>query len=182
MTDVVKSIIKSNHIFNNIVVASKPYIIKVSPKSDIAIIWLDIWDVQSNSNARGLINRCLNVGSHITTIQCVNMNLGVPQCKNYWKWDHTTFSCRAQESKCVKCNGSHKTEHYQQFAWCCKTNFKINLLRLKTKQNEPCFYTFKCLNYKDDYQADSNLCPFWKHQFNRKWYSKKYQKLQDIRR
>jgi len=85
LTDVVKSIIKSNHIFNNIVVASKPYIIKVSPKSDIAIIWLDIWDVQSNSNARGLINRCLNVGSHITTIQCVNMNLGVPQCKNCWK-------------------------------------------------------------------------------------------------
>jgi len=36
------TIIKSNHIFNNIVVVSKPYIIKVSPKSDIAIIWLDI--------------------------------------------------------------------------------------------------------------------------------------------
>ena len=41
-TDVVKSIIKSNHIFNNIVVVSKSYIIKVLPKSDIAIIWLDI--------------------------------------------------------------------------------------------------------------------------------------------
>lgn len=36
--DIVKEIIKSNHIFNNIVVASKPCIIKVSPKLDMAII------------------------------------------------------------------------------------------------------------------------------------------------
>ena len=41
-TDVVKTIISNNHIFNNIMVVSKPNIIKVLPKSDIAIIWLDI--------------------------------------------------------------------------------------------------------------------------------------------
>jgi len=67
-TDVVESIIKSNYIFNNIVVASKPYIIKVSPNSDMAIIWLDIWDVQSGNNNKELINRCFNIGSYITTI------------------------------------------------------------------------------------------------------------------
>jgi len=33
--DIVEEIIKINHIFNNIAVASRPYIIKVSPKSDI---------------------------------------------------------------------------------------------------------------------------------------------------
>jgi len=33
--DIVEEIIKINHIFNNITVASRPYIIKVSPKSDI---------------------------------------------------------------------------------------------------------------------------------------------------
>ena len=68
LPDVVESIIKNNHIFNYIIVISKPYIIKVSPKSDIAIIWLDIQDVQSNSKAKGLINRCFNIGSHIATI------------------------------------------------------------------------------------------------------------------
>jgi len=38
----VENIIKNNHIFKNIVLVLKPHIIKVSPKSDMAIIWLDI--------------------------------------------------------------------------------------------------------------------------------------------
>jgi len=68
LVDVVKSIIKSNYIFNNIVIVLRLCIIKVSPKSDMMIIWLDIWNVQSSSNARDLINRCFNVGSYITMI------------------------------------------------------------------------------------------------------------------
>ena len=39
---VVKDIIKKNYIFNNIALASRPHIIKVFPKLDIAIIWIDI--------------------------------------------------------------------------------------------------------------------------------------------
>ena len=38
----VKTIIKQNHIFNNVTLASKLRVIKVSPKSDIAIVWIDI--------------------------------------------------------------------------------------------------------------------------------------------
>jgi len=34
----VENIIKQNHIFNNVTLASKPRVIKVSPKSDMAII------------------------------------------------------------------------------------------------------------------------------------------------
>ena len=41
-SNVIKDIIKKNHIFNNIVLASKPCIIKVFPKLDIAIVWSDI--------------------------------------------------------------------------------------------------------------------------------------------
>ena len=36
--------LKNNHLFNNIVLASKPHIIKVSLKSDMTIIWIDIWN------------------------------------------------------------------------------------------------------------------------------------------
>jgi len=53
LADVVESIIRSNYIFNNITIASKLCIIKVSPKSDMSITWLNIWDVQSSSKARG---------------------------------------------------------------------------------------------------------------------------------
>jgi len=92
--DVVKTIIKNNHIFNNIAIASRPRIIKVSPRSDITIIWLDIWDSQSGSKMKGLINKYFNIRNYIVTIQETNMNLGVPQCKNCWKWEHTTFLYR----------------------------------------------------------------------------------------
>jgi len=79
-SSVVEDIIKKNHIFNNVVLASKPWIIKVFPKSNIAIIWVDIWDIQSSSKAKGLINRCFNIRSYITIIRGANMNPSVPQC------------------------------------------------------------------------------------------------------
>ena len=48
----IKKILKSNHIFNNIVLASRPRVIKISPKSDMVIIWINIWDTQNRSNAK----------------------------------------------------------------------------------------------------------------------------------
>ena len=48
----------------------------------MAIVWLDIWDVQSGSKAKGLINRCFNIRKYIATIRDMNMNSGMPQCKN----------------------------------------------------------------------------------------------------
>jgi len=77
-SSVVKIILKNNYIFNNILLASKPYIVKVSLKSDMVIVWLDIWNVQSSSKAKGLINRCFNIGNYIMTIQGANMNSEVP--------------------------------------------------------------------------------------------------------
>ena len=121
----IKLILKQNHIFDNISLASKPRVIKVSLRSDMSIVWIDIWDVQSRSNAKMLINRCFNVERYIATIQGANMNLGIPQCKNCWKWGHATFLCRIQGSKCIKCNGLHKSEHHRKFGWCCKANDKI---------------------------------------------------------
>ena len=38
----IETILKQNHIFNNISLASKLRIIKVSPKSDMSIVWIDI--------------------------------------------------------------------------------------------------------------------------------------------
>ena len=67
-------IIKFTHIFNNIHIISKLYVIKISPKSDMTIIWVNIWDSQSGILARTLINQCFNVGSYIIIIQGANMN------------------------------------------------------------------------------------------------------------
>ena len=81
----VETILKQNHIFDNISLASRPRVIKASPKSDMAIVWIDVWNVQSGKNAKMLINRCFNIGNYIATIREANMNPGVPQCKNCWK-------------------------------------------------------------------------------------------------
>jgi len=128
-----------------------------------------------------LINRCFNVGQYIVTIRGANMNPGVLQYKNCWKWGHTTFLYRVQESKCIKCNGPHKSENHHEFGWCCKANDKINPLRLEMKKGDPCPHTFKCSNCQGDHQADSNQCPFWRHRFNREWHQRKYTKIHENR-
>ena len=143
----------------------------------MSIVWIDIWDVQSRTNTKMLINRCFNIGKYIATIWGANMNPGVPQCKNCWKWGHATFSCRIQGSKCIRCNGPHKSENHREFGWYCKPNNKINPLRLEMKKGKPCPHAFKCLNYHGDHQADSNVCSFWHHCFNRKWQIKKYSEI-----
>jgi len=78
MSNDIEMFLKQNHIFDNISLASKPRVIKVSPKSNMLIVWIDIWDVQSGSNAKMLINRCFNVGSYITTTWGANMNPSIP--------------------------------------------------------------------------------------------------------
>ena len=146
---------------------SKPQVIKLLPKSDIAIVQLDIWNIQSKSKAKCLINKCFNIESFIVTIQRANIKFSIFQYKNCQKQGYINFAYQFQGSQCIKCNNSYKTKYYCYFAWYCKVNFKINLLYLETKQSEPYSYTFKCLNYKDDYQADSNSCLFWKYFFNK---------------
>jgi len=150
----VELVIKQNQIFNNITLISKPKVIKVSPKSDMTIIWVNIWDSQSGVKAKDLINRCFNVGRYIVTIRAANANPGILQCKNCWRWGHSTFSCRIQGSKCVKCNGPHKLKNHCKFSWCCKANEKTNPLRLKTKKGKSYLHLFKCSNCRDEHQAD----------------------------
>ena len=64
----IETILKQNQILDNVNLASRLRVIKVSPKSDMSIVWIDIWDVQSGSKAKMLINKCFNVGRYIATI------------------------------------------------------------------------------------------------------------------
>ena len=173
--------IKHLELFKCANLAAKPRVIKASPKSDMAIIWFGIWDSQNGSKAKLLINHSFNFGRHITTIRATNMNPGVPQCHNCWKWGHSTFSCRIHGSRCQKYHSLHKLEHHRDLAWCCKANFKLNSPRLETAKGEPCPHNFKCINCKGKHMADDNKCPFWKHRFNCKWHSKKAQEARETR-
>jgi len=81
-TSDVEIVLKQNQIFDDIKLASRPRVIKVSSKSDMLIVWLDIWNYQSRNKAKCLINWCFNFGRYIATIRGANMNPGVFQCKN----------------------------------------------------------------------------------------------------
>ena len=77
MLNIIKRIIKSTHIFDDMVLAFHLQVIKVSPKSDIAIIWVDTCDLQNGIKAKCLINKCFNVSCHIMTVRRTKMNSGV---------------------------------------------------------------------------------------------------------
>ena len=81
-SSVMELIIKSIHVFDNIKITLKPQVVKVSLKSDMAIVWTNIWNSQSSSVAKPLINYCFNISSFIATICGANMNPDVLQCKN----------------------------------------------------------------------------------------------------
>ena len=74
----VTNFMKHINLFENISLATKPRIIKASPKSDMAIIWFDIWDTQNGSKAKSLINHSFNLGRHIATVRATNMNPSIP--------------------------------------------------------------------------------------------------------
>ena len=42
--DFIKGVLKESHLFKDIILASKPCIIKASSKLDMAVVWIDIWD------------------------------------------------------------------------------------------------------------------------------------------
>ena len=54
--NIIKDILKELYLFKDVTLASKLYIIKVSPKSNIAVVWIDIWDFQSSSTAKNIVN------------------------------------------------------------------------------------------------------------------------------
>ena len=53
----IESVLKELHLIKNVVLASKPHVIKASPKSNMVVVWVDIWDFQSGSSAKNIINQ-----------------------------------------------------------------------------------------------------------------------------
>jgi len=99
-SDDITTTMKQLELFEPVNLTAKPRVIKASSKSNMAIIWFDIWDSQNGSKAKLLINHSFNFGRYIAMIRATNMNPGVPQCHNCWKWGHSTFLCRAHGSRC----------------------------------------------------------------------------------
>ena len=46
-SDSIKVIIKANYIFNNLSLTAKSRIVKTSPRSNMTVIWIDVWNTKS---------------------------------------------------------------------------------------------------------------------------------------
>ena len=110
------------HIFKDVTLTSKSYIIKALSNSDSAVVWVDIWNSQNSSIAKFIINSCFNVGKYNATIHGTNMNLGVSQYKSCQKQGHSMLTCQLYTSRCSKCYRSYNTKHHREKVWCCKEN------------------------------------------------------------
>jgi len=124
--DFIEGVLNETHLFKDVTLASKPHVIKASSKSDKVVVWVDIWDSQSGSVAKNIINHCFNIGCFVTAIRGTNTNPSIPQYKNCWKWGHLTLSCCSHISRCAKCYGAHITKHHREKVWCCMYNKKAN--------------------------------------------------------
>ena len=58
LSDIIKRIIKIFYIFDDIILASQPHIIKASLKFNIAVVWVDIWYSQNS-----IKQNCLSIGT-----------------------------------------------------------------------------------------------------------------------
>ena len=54
---IIEGVLKDSYLFKNAILALKLCVIKASPKSDKAVVWVDIWDSQSGSCVKNIINR-----------------------------------------------------------------------------------------------------------------------------
>ena len=95
--DIIKGVLKNSHLFKDASLASKPRVIKASPKSDKAVVWVDIWDSQNGSCAKNIINRRFNVERYIVTVHGTNMNPGIPQCYSLNEWTDFRVRVSGQE-------------------------------------------------------------------------------------
>jgi len=76
-SSLVKKVLKNTHIFNDIILVSKLWIIKAISNSDSAIIWINVWDLQSSSKAKTIINHSFIVRQYIVIIQSTNISSGI---------------------------------------------------------------------------------------------------------
>jgi len=57
----IKAVLKEILLFDNVILASKPQIIEVFPKSDMAVVWVNIWHSQNGLKAKNIINQQFNI-------------------------------------------------------------------------------------------------------------------------
>jgi hypothetical protein len=160
---------------------TRPRIIRDSPASDTATVYLNIADSVSGARAKALIGRTVQFGRYVASFKAARANPGLPLCIRCWKWGHPTKACRAPQIKCSHCSGPHRSEHHRSLSGCCKGG-PDGKNPPATKEGEPCPHKPRCVNCRKDHAADDRRCNFWRHRFDHDWIKARYEEVSTRKR
>jgi len=170
----VKAAITASPLAENFKYAAEPRIVRNSDTSTTAKVYINIWDSQAGTRARGIIDKPLLFGTRSCYVRAATANAGAPLCQRCWRWGHTIGGCKAPQLRCSHCSGPHESESHRHAWGLCKGNLKAKPPVPPTAADQPCPHPARCPNCRERHPATDRKCPFWHHRYNPQWIKAKY--------
>ncbi|CAA7267769.1 unnamed protein product [Cyclocybe aegerita] len=138
------------------------------------MVYCNLWDSQQGTHAKKALAQPIFLAGRSYAIRPAAQHTGVPLCHCCWKWGHPTVACKAKQLSCPICLGPHEQKEHRQHAGCCKGNTKAKPPVPPTPHDQPCPHKGRCVNCHKDHAANSALCKFWAHRYDREWIMAEY--------
>ena len=95
----VKAAIAASPLTENFKYTAEPRIVRNSDASTTAKVYINIWDSQAGTRARGIIDKPLLFGTRSCYVRAATANAGAPLCQRCWRW--ATQSEGAKHPSCA---------------------------------------------------------------------------------
>ncbi|CAA7269044.1 unnamed protein product [Cyclocybe aegerita] len=154
--------------------STKPRIDRNLAHSTSCTVYCNIWDSQQGTCAKKALGQPIFLAGRSCAIRPAARHTGVPLCQRCWKWGHPTVACKVKQLSCPICSGPHEQKEHCQHAGCCKGNTKAKPPVPPTPRDQPCPHKGRCVNCHKDHAANSALCKFWAHRYDREWIMAEY--------
>jgi hypothetical protein len=165
-----------------VVLQTPPRVVRDSPKSDTAMVYLNIADSISGARAWALLKQSVQFGRYIARFRAARANPGMALCSRCWHWGHPESACRAPQGRCPTCSGPHRKEHHRTLVGCCKGNPNANPPIPPMAEGLPCPHPIRCMNCHKAHAADDRKCDFWCHCFDSEWIKARYAEVRERQR
>ncbi|KXN85907.1 hypothetical protein AN958_10749 [Leucoagaricus sp. SymC.cos] len=133
---------------------------------DLAMVWFDVVNSQSDTSAKYLINMSFQFSLAFCPVQTAQSHTRVPVCQHCWYWGHSTYTCQSQAPHCPWCSGPHLEANHCLLASCCHGNPTANPPMLATIEGASCPHTAHCVNCGGEHSMSDCKCPYWQHCFD----------------
>jgi hypothetical protein len=144
-----------------------PRFMRTSPHADTCVVWIDISDSVSGSNARNFIGKQVVIGNRNCQIRGAAPRPGSAQCTRCMRWGHHATVCRSKGIRCPLCGGPHSAASHENSC-------------VAEKKDPAARHCLNCSATKKSKTAHSSTdtsCPFWNNRFNRDWLKRQFPRV-----